>query len=256
MEIQSRFYLFVALILIISSHSFCQESSVPSGQLLKLYPKKSTIVKYHNNWTQKHYKQRIEMFKNDPLHYGDIVFIGNSITEQGRDWSKLVGIGGIKNRGIAGDLTDGVLKRLDEIIYFKPKAIFILIGVNDLFNIHHLEANRPSLIYDHIISSPQYVGRNIVKIARILHKKLPETQIYVRTVLPTRREYLLEDILIVNQMIKQKENKNYYKVIDLYSAFVDDEGKIKKELTKDGVHLTDKGYSLWVEIERPILEKL
>lgn len=111
------------------------------------------------------------------------------------------------------------------------------------------------MIYDHIILSPQYVGKNIVKITRIIHQKLPETQIYERAVLPIRRDYWLEDVLILNQMIKQNENKNFYKVIDLYSAFVYDEGKIKKELTKDGVHLTDKGYSLWVEIEKPILEK-
>lgn len=77
-------------------NSFCQEPSNTSDQLLKLYPNKNKIVKYHHNRTQKHYAQRIEVFKNVPLHYGDIVFIGNSITEQGRNWSKKVGIEGIK----------------------------------------------------------------------------------------------------------------------------------------------------------------
>ena len=37
------------------------------------------------------------------------------------------------NRGISGDFTNGVLARLEEITHYKPKAIFLLIGVNDLF---------------------------------------------------------------------------------------------------------------------------
>ena len=58
-----------------------------------------------------------------------IIFIGNSITEGGKNWSEKFNIPNIRNRGISGDVTDGVLERLDEIIFFKPKAVFILIGI-------------------------------------------------------------------------------------------------------------------------------
>ncbi len=247
-------YLF--LILLITQGSLAQKQSNDSIKLSKLYPSESTIIKYHNNWTQNHYKQRIKTFKKNPLNFGDIVFIGNSITEQGRDWNEKFGTKTIKNRGIAGDITDGVLKRLDEIIYYKPKAIFILIGINDLSNIHHQEENRPNLIYDKIIPSPKYVGKNLVKISRILNKNLPDTKIYIRTILPTRRLHLKDDIVLVNAIIKQNEKKGYYKVIDLYSVFVDTDGQMKKELTKDGVHLNGKGYENWVAYEAEIINAL
>ncbi len=44
-------------------------------------------------------------------------------------------------------------------------------------------------------------------------------------------------------------------MIDLYSQFVDTDGQMKKDLTVDGVHLTEKGYKKWVDFEKPIIEK-
>ena len=97
-----------------------------------LYPKNDLIIKSQDDWGKKNYKKVIEEFKEKPLNLNDIVFLGNSITAGGNDWSERLNIPNIKNRGIGGDTTDGVIARLDEIIYFKPKAVFLLIGINDL----------------------------------------------------------------------------------------------------------------------------
>ena len=72
------------------------------------------------------------------MNFNEIVFIGNSITEGGKNWSEKFNIPNIRNRGIGGDVTDGVLERLGEIIFFKPKAVFILIGINDLCKPLHM----------------------------------------------------------------------------------------------------------------------
>ncbi|GEL11130.1 Lysophospholipase L1 [Flavobacterium glycines] len=241
------------LFLIISINTFGQSAPVETNKLAALYPTQKVVSRYHNDWTQKYYPKRIQEFKKEPLEFGEIVFIGNSITEGGKDWSARFGINNIRNGGIAGDGTDGVLQRLDEIIYFKPKAVFILIGINDLFNLHHNEDNR-ALKYDKIVPSPEYVAKNILKIAKKIHHKSPTTKIYVRTLLPSRREFLKEDILSVNTIIKKNEAKGYYKVIDLYAQFADANGELPKELTKDGLHLNDKGYEKWVDFEKPIVE--
>ena len=147
------------------------------------------------------------------------------------------------------------MKRLNEITFFKPKAVFILIGINDLFSLHHKEDN-PALQYDKVVPSPEYIGKNILKIAKIIHRKSPVTKIYVRTLLPTQREYLKEDILLVNNIIRKNEAKGYYKVIDLYAQFADIKGELIQQLTKDGVHLNEKGYENWVNFEKPIIEGL
>ena len=212
-------------------------------ELEELYPPANTTVKYHTEWTREHYKSRIREFKSCPLNFGDVVFIGNSITEGGKDWSVKLGMKNIKNRGISGDVTDGVLKRLDEITYFKPKAIFILIGINDLFSLH----------YQKEIPSAEYVGNNILKIVDKMNKKSPNTKVYIQTVLPTSKEFMSENINKVNEMIKLHKNEGKYKVIDLHSIFVDSNGLLKEGLTYDGTHLNDAGYKVWVkQIEKYI----
>ncbi|AXP81922.1 GDSL-like Lipase/Acylhydrolase [Mariniflexile rhizosphaerae] len=245
----------VLFLMVLSINTFGQSSQLSTKELTRLFPTKKVVSRYHNNWTQNYYPKRIQAFKKEPLEFGEIVFIGNSITEGGLDWSGKFGKAPIRNRGIAGDVTDGVLKRLNEITYFKPKAVFILIGINDLFSLHHEEGN-PDLNYDKVVPSPEYIGKNILKIAKIIHRKSPVTKVYVRTLLPTRREYLKEDILLVNKMIRKNEVKGYYEVIDFYDQFVDTNGELIKELTKDGVHLNDKGYETWVNFEKPIIEGL
>jgi lysophospholipase L1-like esterase len=247
--------LFFLIAIVFSMNALGQSKPLTVKEKAKLYPTKEIVSHYHNDWTQSHYKKRIEDFENKPLESDEIVFIGNSITEKGRDWTEKFNIAHIRNRGIAGDVTDGVLKRLNEIVYFKPKAVFILIGINDLFNLHHEEAGG-NFKYDKIVPSTDYVGKNILKITKIIHRKSPETKIYIQTVLPTRREYLKEDVLSVNKIIKKNEAKGYYKVVDLYSQFVDENGELIKALTVDGVHLSDKGYEKWVKIEKPLIEGL
>ena len=248
--------IFLTIFLItLSNSTFGQSSPLAVDKLAKLYPTEKIVSLYHNDWTQKYYPKRIQEFKKEPLEFGEIVFIGNSITEGGKDWSARFGINHIRNRGIAGDLTDGVLQRLDEIIYFKPKAVFILIGINDLFNLHQNEDNR-SLKYDKIVPSTEYIAKNILKIAKKIHRKSPATKIYVRTLLPSRREYVKKDILEVNKIIKKNETKAYYEVIDLYAQFVDNKGELIEELTKDGVHLNDEGYEKWISFEKSIIKEL
>ena len=242
-------------LIVLSINSFGQSSLHPTKELAGLFPTKKIISRYHNNWAQKYYTKRIQEFKKEPLKFGEIVFIGNSITEGGLDWSGKFGIEHIRNRGIAGDLTDGVMKRLREITYFKPIAVFILIGINDLFSLHHQEDN-PDLKYDKIVPSPEYVSKNILKITKIIHHRSPNTKIYVRTLLPTRRVYLQKDILLLNKMIRKNEVKGFYEVIDFYGQFVDSNGELIQELTKDGVHLNDKGYEKWVDFEKPIIKAL
>lgn len=245
----------VFFLIVLSSTTFGQSNQLSSKELAKLYPTKKVVSQYHNNWTQKHYPKRIQEFKENPLGFGEIVFIGNSITEGGRDWSEKFSIKHIRNRGISGDVTDGVLKRLNEITFFKPKAVFILIGINDLFSLHNQEDN-PALTYVKVVQSPEYVAKNILKITKIIHRKSPNTKIYVRTLLPSRRAFLKKDILFVNKLIKENEVKGYYEVIDLYSQFLDSNGELIKELTKDGVHLNAKGYEKWVNFEKPLIKEL
>ena len=135
----------------------------------------------------------------------DIVFIGNSITEGGKDWGAKLGIDNAKNRGISGDVTDGVLLRLGELIKYKPMSIFVMIGINDLFNLH----------YQKEIPSPEYIVENLLKITTLLYEKIPKTQIYVQTLLPTARDFINKNVNIVNNAMRTHQSDGTYHLIDL-----------------------------------------
>ena len=207
-----------------------------------LYPNEDLVIENHDEWGGGNYKKVIKEFKSNPLNYGDIVFLGNSITSGGKDWSKRLKHPNIRNRGIGGDVTDGVLARIDEIIYFKPKAVFLLIGINDLWN--NNSPNNPSA---------EYIANNIIQIAQVINAQTPKTNIYVQTVLPIDKEQYKNNILKVNEIIKANEKENPYQIVDLYSIFVNENGLIRKELSTDGIHLNEMGYDAWVEFIKPII---
>ena len=108
-----RKILIQLLILIIITNS---EYALSQTNFEVIYPSKNTIINYHDRWTKNHYKKRIKKFKKNPINPGDVVFIGNSITEGGKDWGGKLNIANVKNRGISGDVTDGVLVRLGDLI--------------------------------------------------------------------------------------------------------------------------------------------
>ena len=207
-----------------------------------LYPNEDLVIENHDNWGDGNYKKVIKEFKSNPLNYGDIVFLGNSITWGGKDWSKRLKHPNIRNRGIGGDVTDGVLARIDEITYFKPKAVFLLIGINDLWNNNN--PNDPSV---------EYIANNIIQIAQVINAETPKTKIYVQTVLPIEKEQYKNNILKVNEIIKANEKENSYQIVDLFSIFVNENGLIRKELSTDGIHLNEMGYDAWVEFIKPLI---
>ena len=128
----------------------------------------------------------------------------------------------------------------------------MLIGINDIFDDH---PNRKYI-------TPSYVAKNILRIANNIQKYCKNTKIYIQTVLPTApRKYedikgvllpkfdppLTDQINEINLLIKEQNQNNVYKVIDLYSVFVDKRGFMNEVYTIDGVHLNDAGYQVWVE---------
>ena len=112
--------LYNLIFLVCGINSFSQNIN----SLEHLYPYDSISIEYHDEWGKKNYQKLIDEFKKNPLEKGDIVFLGNSITQGGNNWNQRFNHSNIKNRGIGGDVTDGVLARLDEIIFLDQKLFF------------------------------------------------------------------------------------------------------------------------------------
>lgn len=184
-----------------------------------------------------HYKVRMEFFDKVPAQKKAIVFLGNSITEAG-DWSDVLADKYILNRGISGDITFGVVARLDKILANKPSKLFLLIGVNDL------KRGIPN----------EMIIENYRKIVALVKQQSPKTKLYLQSVLPINEALLIEafqqvkmgNIKHLNDALEQiaKENKVVY--VDLSKALADNDGQLKKEFTPDGIHLRPVAYITWV----------
>ena len=224
------------------------------GQEKNIYeylPKNTEYLIYHDDWGKNNYKKLLNQFNSDPLNSGEIIFLGNSITAEGKDWSTRLNNSIIRNRGIGGDTTDGVLARSGEIIDSNPTAVFLLIGINDLYN-NTIET-----------PSENYIANNIINIAKKIKTSSVNTEVFIQTLLPiskkkSRKFYKLynQSIKNINKIIIENQEKELYSVIDLYSIFVNNKGQLKNDLTYDGLHLNKKGYEVWSKFIKPITDSL
>lgn len=191
-----------------------------------------------------YYYQRTSLFEQLPVTSEDIVFAGNSITD-GCEWAELFDNSHIKNRGISGDTTGGLYDRLSTCIKGHPRKIFLMIGINDV---------------PHGISADS-IATNIHHIVRMIKKESPVTRIYLQGLLPVNPDFKMFEghtskwkmISGINQAVRKVAKSESVTFIDLYSHFVNKEGKLSKLYTNDGLHLMGKGYLLWRDIVKTYL---
>ncbi len=174
-----------------------------------------------------------------------IVFLGDSLTHEA-PWVELFNEKSrtpivILNRGLSGDTTKQLYERIGSIIRLKPKQVFILIGINDLIQ----------------RSTPTDTLKRYESIVAILRETLPDTMIYIQSVLPVSDHWFnpdQQDIRGLNQELQALSKKYHATYIDLYSHFVNERGFIDETLSNDGIHLLSKGYAIWHEVLTPYIQ--
>lgn len=192
------------------------------------------------------YYQRASLFEELPIGKKDIIFLGNSITN-GAEWFELLGGNKfVKNRGISGDICEGVYDRLDPILKGKPQKIFLMIGINDIGR----------------GGSVEQVIDGTSKIINKIKADSPRTKIYVQSLLPVTDHYGMfsghtSRGLIIKKVNEELETNSKYwgvKYIDLYSHFIDpNTGKLNTLYSNDGLHLLGVGYKHWVKLLKPYI---
>ena len=187
----------------------------------------------------KFYDQRESLFESLPTSESDIIFLGNSITNGGT-WEELFQNSRCKNRGISGDVIPGVLNRLETITKGKPAMVFLMIGTNDMAR----------------GDSPETITEGISRIVRQIKEQSPKTRIIVQSVLPVNDCFnptsnhgtRWETVPVINQLVREMTEKEEVEYLDLYSHFVNEEGKLNTDYSNDGLHLNGAGYQLWKNI--------
>ena len=165
-----------------------------------------------------------------------IAMLGDSITDWG-EWNELLNRDDVINRGISGDTTDGVLKRLDGIDRSVSK-VFILLGVNDLGK---------GKSVDHVFEN----YRKIV-IALKEKKMLPiiQSTLYVN---PSKNKRINnKDIEALNTKLKKFASVEGLTYIDLNQKLSKNKS-LRADYTYDGLHLNASAYRVWTEEIKPYL---
>ena len=189
-----------------------------------------------------HYNDKVAEFEGmRPVDSTDVVMLGNSITEFGGDWNKRVGGRHIRNRGIAGDDAMGIYHRLVQILPGKPKAIFLMVGINDI---------------SHDLTGEQ-VAELCLKVIEKIRRDAPTTKLYVQSILPINEGFerwkTLENktdvVPAVNRRVTAYCEEQGIDDTDLFSTFTRHGSyELRRELAVDGLHLSAQGYKQWAFI--------
>lgn len=185
------------------------------------------------------YQWQEQLFEEEPIQNGAVVFVGDSITALGlwqHVWQRKIREP-ILNRGLNGDTMDGVVARIDEVLRHHPRKIFIMIGINDLRTQHY----RPD----------DLAGKYEVLLHKI-NEKSPEAQVYLQSLLPVWGE-MNKAVTELNRQLSELADGRNVHYIDIHSLMTDSEGQLRKEWTFDGVHLRAIGYQAWREFVWPLI---
>lgn len=195
-----------------------------------------------------HYNERVTLFERlNDIDSTKIVMLGNSLTENAvnaGDWNVLLRTKNVVNRGISGDDAIGITNRLVQILPYKPKAIFLMCGTNDMS--HHLTAEQVF-----------YKVKGVIDSIRV---GAPDTKLYVQSLLPFNESFgrwknlqgRTDDVPVVNQMLKKYCEEQGITYVELFPYFTNRHNNVLlRFLSVDGLHLSKQGYRIWAERLRP-----
>lgn len=211
-------------------------------------------------YTKMERKNKLERYRilNEGAKKGEILFTGSSLMEQ-FPINELLMTSGIDriiyNRGIGGYTTEDMLSCMEEMVFgTEPSKIFINIGTND---IGKADYRQEELI------------RRYEQIIRQIKERLPQTEIFMMAYYPvnevdkrmsgeagekaftTRNN---ENIRLANQAVEELACRMGCRFIDVNRGLTDENGRLKKEYTVEGIHMYANGYRVVLENLKPYLK--
>jgi lysophospholipase L1-like esterase len=179
-----------------------------------------------------------------------IVFVGDSLTQRYPLNEFYPGMH-VYNRGIDGDTTVGLLKRLELSIFdLKPTIVVLQIGTNDL----------------QVEGLPKETTiRNIQQIVATIQKTQPSIYLILVSLYPVNRssdklvnKFIVgprqnEEIKIINEAIAKIEGVTF---VDAFPHLLNEEQELKMQFSKEGLHLSLAGYATITPLIRNAIDSL
>jgi lysophospholipase L1-like esterase len=235
----ARAFLMAALVL--GPAALFGQTNEPAPELnpcIKPIPREGAAFQRHLD-----INQRVK----DSQGQAEVIFVGDSITQgwEGNGkavWAKYYAPRHALNLGIGSDHTQHVLWRMEHgnLEGLKPKVAVVLIGVNNIPD----DKN-----------SPRQVLEGVTAVVKALREKLPQTKVLLLAIFPFREDFCAQraKALQVNQALHKLDDGQWVRFLDFGYLFLQPDGKIPKDLMRDFLHPTAKGYQVWAEAMEPEL---
>jgi len=198
----------------------------------------------------------------------DIVLIGNSITHfwggepqlkyadgtprvpnGPKAWASAFGNHRVLNLGFGWDRTQNVLWRLDhgELDGLNLRTVMIEIGTNNTSETAHARMN-----------SADEIVEGIKAICMRVRSKVPRAQIILMALLPREQSATHPRRLLINEInakLAQFAAANQITLVDIGPKMLDKDGNLPYEMASDYCHPTEKGYQIWADTIRHLINK-
>jgi lysophospholipase L1-like esterase len=150
----------------------------------------------------------------------------------------------VLNRGFGGSTIPEVTYYADRIILpHQPKILVFYCGENDLANDD---------------AKSKLALKSFKKFYTYMKKNLPETEVFFIAIKPSvKRWNYWNKMNEANSKIKKfVDRKDNYYFVDTASKMLDENGIVLQDIfIKDNLHMNAKGYEIWTNTLKPILEQ-
>ena len=184
------------------------------------------------------YERKVSVFESFPVEAGDVVFLGDTLVAAAPLEEMFPGLP-VKNRGIVGDTSKGILERIDAIAAAEPIAVALMVGTFDVLG---------------GVPRRDTIAR-VEAILDGLTAKRPGLQVAVLSVLPRDVE-AVRSVERLNAGYADLAAARDLAFIDLASDFRGANGAIATRFSNDGLHLNGPGYEKWRDRLTPWLTRV
>ncbi|WP_374294004.1 SGNH/GDSL hydrolase family protein [Sphingomonas sp.] len=165
-----------------------------------------------------------------------IVFMGDSITDNWINADPSMFRDGRVDRGISGQTTPQMLVRFrQDVLALRPRAVHIMAGTNDIAG--NTGAATMATVQGNIASMAQLARANGIK---VILASIPPAAAF-----PWAKDKRpVPQIAAMNRWLRDYARTNGHAYVDYHSALATPDGAMKPGLATDGVHPTPAGYAV------------
>ncbi|MFM1559174.1 MAG: sulfatase/phosphatase domain-containing protein [Roseibacillus sp.] len=200
-------------------------------------------------WWNKRHQEKVKQASSGKH---DLIFIGDSITHGWENagkatWETHFASRKALNLGFSGDRTEHVLWRLNNGELRRQqdaKVVVIMIGTNNTGQ-KKQDASE--------------TADGVERILSVLRARCPKARvlllgIFPRDPQPTGKGRKLNDA--INERLAKFHDGERVHYLDIGSKFLDEKGRLTKEIMPDFLHPKEKGYGIWADAIEPKLKEL